>query len=88
MPTKIAAKKPAARRKLNLARYVEVTGELAAALKQYQGLLKRIASGQKIDVNAFEVAVKAMNKAGDKFDILTEKHEEDVLDYIDQLQAD
>jgi hypothetical protein len=82
------AAKPAARRLLNLTRYVEVTGELAAALKQYQGLLKGIAAGRKIDVKAFDAAVKAMNKAGDNFDKLTEKHEDAVLTYVDQLEQE
>lgn len=88
MPTKTKATKPAARRKPNLARYIAVTGELAAALKAYQGLLKRMADGRKIDVTAFDAVVKAMNKAGDTWDRLTEKHEEDVLDYIDQWVVD
>jgi hypothetical protein len=97
MPTKKTAKKkattakkaapanvkPVARRPLKIARYVEVTGDLAAALKQYQGLLKGIAAGRKIDVVAFDAAVKAMNKAGDDFDKLTEKHEDAVLEYVD-----
>ncbi len=87
MPTKTKARKPVARRKPSLARYVKVTGELAAALKAYQGLLKRMAEGRKIDVMAFDAAVKAMNKAGDNFDKLTEKHEEDVLDYVDESEA-
>jgi hypothetical protein len=93
MATKTATKKtpaakPAARRKLNLTRYVEVTGELAAALKQYQGVLKSINAGRKIDVKAFDAVVKAMNKAGDNFDKLTEKHEDAVLIYVDQLEAE
>jgi hypothetical protein len=82
------AAKPAARRALNLTRYVEVTGDLAAALKQYQTLLKGIAAGRKIDVKAFDAAVKAMNKAGDNFDKLTEKHEDAVLTYVDQLELE
>ena len=82
------AAKPAARRKLNLTHYVAVTGDLAAALKQYQGLLKGIGAGRKIDIQAFDAAIKAMNKAGDNFDKLTEKHEDAVLEYVDQLEAE
>ena len=85
---KTAAAKPAARRKLNLTRYVEVTGDLAAALKQYQGLLKGIAAGRKIDVKAFDATVKAMNKAGDNFDKLTGKHGDAVLDYVALLELE
>ena len=77
--------KPVARRPLKMARYVEVTGELAAAIKQYQGLLKGIAAGRKIDVAAFDACVNAMNKAGDQFDKLTEKHEDAVLEYVDLI---
>ena len=88
MPTKTTVRKPAAPRKLKLTRYIAVTGELAAALKTYQGLLKRMADGRKIDAEAFDAAVKAMNKAGDNWDHLTEKHEEEVLDYIDQWVVD
>jgi len=88
MPTKTTVRKPAATRKLKLTRYIAVTGELAAALKGYQGLLKRMADGRKIDAKAFDAVVKAMNKAGDNWDRLTEKHEEAVLDYIDQWVVD
>ncbi len=87
MPTKTKSVKSAPR-KLKLARYIAVTGELAAALKAYQGLLKRMADGRKIDAKAFDEAVKAMNRAGDNWDRLTEKHEEAVLDYIDQSVVD
>ena len=87
MPTKkkTTTAKIAAPRPLKIARYVTVTGELAAALKQYQGLLKGMAAGRKIDVSAFDAAVKAMNTAGDNFDKLTEKHEQAVLEYVDLM---
>jgi hypothetical protein len=86
-PVKPAAK-PAARRKLNLTRYVEATGELAAVIKQYQSLLKGIAAGRKIDVKAFDTTIKALNKAWENFDKLTDKHENAVLEYVDQLELE
>jgi hypothetical protein len=87
--TKVVAKpKPAARRKLNLTRYIAATGDLAAAMKAYQTLLKGIDAGKKIDVQAFDQTLKAMNKAGDAFDKLCDKHEQAVLDYVDNLAAE
>jgi hypothetical protein len=47
-----------------------------------------MAAGRKIDVRAFDAAVKAMNKAGDSFDKLTEKHEQAVLEYVDLMTPD
>ena len=87
-PVAKPAAKPAARKKLNLTRYVEATGALAAALKQYQSMLKGINAGRKIDVKVFDATVNAMNKAGDNFDTLTQKHEDDVLIYVDQLEME
>lgn len=95
MPTKaskktktVAKPKPAARRKLNLTRYIAATGDLAAAMKSYQTLLKGINAGRKIDVKAFDQTLKAMNKAGEAFDQLSDKHEEAVLDYVDSLVSE
>ena len=85
---KAVAAQPAARRKLNLTRYVEATGELAAVIKQYQGLLKGIAAGRNIDVKTFDATIRGMNKAWEKFDKLSEKHEEAVFEYVDQLEAE
>ncbi len=80
--------KAAGRRKLNLTRYIAATGDLAAALKQYQRQLTRMGAGRKVDVQAFDEALRAMNKAGDGFDKLTEKHEQAVLDYVDSQETD
>ena len=77
-----AAAKSAARRRPNLTRYIEVTGELSAVVKQYQGVLKRIAAGRPVDPKAFDALAKALNKAGDNFDKLTDKHEDAVLEYV------
>ena len=94
MPTKttktkaVAKPKPAARRKLSLTRYIAATGDLAAAMKTYQTLLKGINAGRKIDVTTFDQTLKAMNKAGDAFDKLSDKHEQSILDYVDSLVAE
>jgi len=84
----LARAKPAGQRKLNLTRYIAATGDLAAAIKQYQKLLVRMWAGKKIDVRAFDQTLRVMNKAGDVFDKLTEKHEQPILDYVDSQEAD
>ena len=83
MPTKTTQRKPA-QRAPRLTRYVAVVGDLAATLKAYQKLLQKIDEGKKIDVKAFELTIKALNKAGDQFDALTLKHEKAILDYVDE----
>ena len=85
MPNKTAKPKTAPRRpRPALRRYVAVVGDLAATLKAYQKLLQKIDEGKKIDVTAFELTIKALNKAGDQFDALTLKHEKAILDYVDE----
>ena len=88
-PKPAAPRKPkaAAPRKLKIARYIAVTGDLSAAIKEYQTLLKAIAAGRKIDVKAFDHAITAMNKSGELFDTLSDKHEQAVLDYVDALDV-
>jgi hypothetical protein len=83
-----ARAKPAGWHKLNLTRYIAATGDLAAAMKQYQKLLARMNAEAKIDVQAFDQALRTMNKAGDTFDKLTEKHEQSILDYVDSQETD
>jgi hypothetical protein len=90
MPTKKTTRKPAARRakpaaqrKPRLARYIAVTGDLAAAMKGYQKVLQNIDAGKKIDVKAFDRTINAMNKAIEQFEALSDKQEQAVLDYVD-----
>lgn len=90
MPTKKTTRKPApgrakpaAQRKPRLARYIAVTGDLAAAMKGYQKVLRNIDAGKKIDVKAFDRTIDAMNKAIEQFEALSDKQEQAVLDYVD-----
>jgi hypothetical protein len=94
MPTKttksktVASRaKPAAQRAPKITRYIAVTGDLAAAMKDFQKHLAIIGAGKKVDVKAFDRTLKAMNKAGEVFDALTDKYEEAVLEYVDRQAA-